>query len=87
MSRERTRRLELWGWILFVVSALLFIASSLRSGDVLSLLGGLFFFAACVVFLVPFRKRRPATDGAVASRVRPGPPSSGELLTGRKPPI
>ncbi|MGF1472820.1 MAG: cytochrome oxidase subunit III [Rubrobacteraceae bacterium] len=49
--------LELWGWLLFVVSALFFIVASLRTGDVLGLLGGLFFFLACGVFLAAFRER------------------------------
>ena len=51
------RTLELLGWVLFVVSSLFFISSSLKSGDVLSLVGGLLFFVACIVFLIPlFRK-------------------------------
>lgn len=61
MSKGRPRKsekLELWGWVLFVVSALFFIVASLRTGDVVGLLGGLFFFLACVVFLAAFRGRR-----------------------------
>ena len=56
-SRRRGENLELWGWILFVVSALFFIVASLRSGDIVGLLGGVFFFLACGVFLVAFRER------------------------------
>ena len=54
---KRSERLELWGWILFVVSALFFMIASLRTGDVIGLLGGSFFFLACLVFLVSFRER------------------------------
>ncbi len=50
------RKCQLWGWILFVVSAMFFIATSLRAGDMLGFLGGLFFLIACVVFLIPFFK-------------------------------
>lgn len=57
-SRRKNERLELWGWILFVVSALFFIFASLRTGDVIGLLGGVFFLLACVVFLAAFRGRR-----------------------------
>lgn len=46
-------RYQLWGWILFVFSALFFIATSLRAGDLLGLAGGLLFLLACFVFLVP----------------------------------
>ncbi len=59
---KKRRRFELWGWILFVVSALFFIFASLRTGDVIGLLGGIFFLLACLVFLTgyidPEGKRR-----------------------------
>ena len=53
MSREHRHHWQLWGWILFIVSALFFIATSLSAGDPLGLLGGVFFLVACFVFLVP----------------------------------
>jgi predicted membrane channel-forming protein YqfA (hemolysin III family) len=46
-------RFQLCGWILFIVSAVFFIASSIRAGDMLSLTGGLFFLVACLVFMIP----------------------------------
>lgn len=48
------KRYELGGWLLFVVSALFFIASSIRNGDVIGLLGGVFFLLACVAFLTSY---------------------------------
>lgn len=56
-SRGRNERLELWGWGLFVVSAAFFIVASLRTGDIVGLLGGIFFLLACLVFLAAFRGR------------------------------
>ena len=53
MTKATAHRLQLWGWIIFIFSALFFIASSIRAGDPLSLLGGLLFLVACFVFLVP----------------------------------
>ena len=53
MPRSLNHRFQLWGWILFIFSALFFIASSIRAGDQLSLLGGVLFLVACFVFLVP----------------------------------
>jgi hypothetical protein len=47
-------RFQILGWILFIVSALGFIASSLKSGDMLALIGGAFFLVACFVFLIPY---------------------------------
>jgi hypothetical protein len=41
------------GWLLFIVSALFFIAAAWRAGDMLALVGGIFFLVACFSFLVP----------------------------------
>lgn len=41
------------GWLLFIVSALFFIAAGWRAGDMLALGGGIFFLVACIAFLVP----------------------------------
>ena len=51
MSREI--KFQFWGWVLFVICALLFLASSLRSGDILSILASIAFLVACVVFMIP----------------------------------
>ena len=60
-GHERETRLQLCGWALFVISACFFIVASLRDGDLIGLLGGIFFLLACLVFLVPFisTRRRP----------------------------
>ena len=46
-------RFQLLGWVLFVFSALFFITSSINAGDLVSLIGGLLFLFACLVFLIP----------------------------------
>ena len=53
-KEKRNRKFQLWGWGLFIVSALFFIASNIRSKDLTGLFGSLFFLVACFVFLVPF---------------------------------
>jgi len=53
MSQTTQNRFQLWGWILFVLSAMFYIASSIRAGDPISLAGGTLFLLACLVFLVP----------------------------------
>ena len=53
---SRARMFQLWGWILFIVSALFFIAASVRAGDMLGLGGGIFFLIACFVFLFGMRE-------------------------------
>ncbi len=56
-KQNRSERLEFWGWILFVVSALFFILASVRTGDIVGFLGGFFFLVACVAFLLAFKGR------------------------------
>ena len=52
------RAVEVLGWILFVLSALGFIVSSVRSGDLPGLAGGVLFLAGCLAFLLPLLTRR-----------------------------
>jgi hypothetical protein len=52
------RSLHLGGWVLFIVSALFFIASGLRAGDTVGVLGGIFFLVGCLAFLVPMLRPR-----------------------------
>jgi F0F1-type ATP synthase assembly protein I len=53
MTRELERRIQLFGWVLFIISAIGFIASSAKSRDVFGIVGGIFFLVACFVFLIP----------------------------------
>ena len=53
----RNETINIIGWILFVFSALAFIASSLRAGDMVGLAGGVLFLVACLIFLIPFFRR------------------------------
>lgn len=52
-KRKRELNFQLWGWLLFIVCAILFIAASIKNQDALTLMGSLFFLIACVVFLIP----------------------------------
>ena len=51
------RRIHIAGWILFILSALGFIVSSLRNGDIPGIAGGVLFLAGCLVFLIPVLRR------------------------------
>ena len=53
---KREDLLQLFGWILFVICALLFLASSIRNRDMLAFYGSLIFLVACFVFMVPLYK-------------------------------
>ena len=52
-SRNRRRKFHLCGWVLFLVCAGFFIASSVEGGNILSLTGSIIFLIACVVFIIP----------------------------------
>jgi len=62
-DREREMRFSLWGWGLFVACALFFIASSLQSHNLLSLIGSIIFLVACFVFLYPLVKKNGRDQG------------------------
>jgi hypothetical protein len=53
MSQHAQHRYQLWGWILFIGSAIFFMVSSIRANDPVSLIGSTLFLLACFVFLVP----------------------------------
>jgi predicted membrane channel-forming protein YqfA (hemolysin III family) len=52
-GRTRETKFHLWGWIFFVICALLFIASSIRNHDVLALVASFLFLVGCVIFMIP----------------------------------
>jgi predicted membrane channel-forming protein YqfA (hemolysin III family) len=54
---------QIAGWILFIICAILFLASSLKSHDTLAFIGSLAFLIACIVFLIPiFRTFKNSED-------------------------
>jgi hypothetical protein len=50
--------LALVGWFLFLCSSIGYIVSSWSSGDVAALAGSVLFFCACLVFILPYFRRR-----------------------------
>jgi predicted membrane channel-forming protein YqfA (hemolysin III family) len=57
-DRNREMRFHLCGWILFLVCAGFFIASSIENNNILSLAGSIIFLIACLVFIVPLVIRK-----------------------------
>jgi hypothetical protein len=62
MSQATQNRFQLWGWILFIASALFFMISSIRAGDPVSLAGGALFLVACFVFMAPLLARHETAE-------------------------
>ena len=59
---KREARFHLWGWLLFLVCAGFFIASSIESNDILGLVGSIIFLIACVVFITPFAMKKGRSE-------------------------
>ena len=56
MSDDHTKhevKFQLWGWVLFILCAGFFIASSIKNKDIFSLVASFIFLAACVIFIIP----------------------------------
>tara|TARA_B110000438_G_scaffold211090_1_gene203120 strand:- start:794 stop:958 length:165 start_codon:yes stop_codon:yes gene_type:complete len=51
----KNRNINILGWILFLISAVGFIVSSLE--NFWALFGSIFFLIACLVFLIPFFRK------------------------------
>ena len=62
MSQITQHRFQLWGWILFIASAIFFMVSSINAGDPVSLIGGALFLVACFIFLAPLLAQLAVVD-------------------------
>ena len=49
---------QLAGWILFIICAIFFVASSLKNQDILTFIASVIFLIACIVFLIPLVRSR-----------------------------
>jgi predicted membrane channel-forming protein YqfA (hemolysin III family) len=52
-DRNREAKLHFLGWILFILCAVLYTASSIRNHDVLAIAASILFLVGCVVFMIP----------------------------------
>ncbi len=46
-------RLQLWGWVLFVLCAGLYLAANIEAKSTLGIIGSVVFLVACFVFMIP----------------------------------
>ncbi|MCB9454473.1 MAG: cytochrome oxidase subunit III [Anaerolineaceae bacterium] len=54
-SSENTR-LQLWGWVLFVLCAGLYLAANIEAKSTLGIIGSIVFLVACFVFMIPLMR-------------------------------
>ncbi|QEN08997.1 hypothetical protein EXM22_13730 [Oceanispirochaeta crateris] len=50
---KTNHKYQLCGWILFLLCAVLYLISGMKSKDYISIVGSILFFIACFVFLIP----------------------------------
>lgn len=50
----RQKTYDITGWTLFAIGCLVFIVQGLRNGEVLTLVGSVFFMVGVLVVLVPY---------------------------------
>ncbi len=62
------RFFEAAGWIIFIASAAMFTAASVRAGDPYGTAGSVLFLGACFVFLVPLVREAKQRSAAVRNR-------------------
>ena len=53
---------QISGWVLFIICAIFFIASSLKNHDTLTFIGSVIFLIACIVFLIPILSEYKTTE-------------------------
>jgi predicted membrane channel-forming protein YqfA (hemolysin III family) len=52
-SKCNELKYQLVGWVLFIICAIFFLASSFKNHDILSIIASIVFLIACIVFLIP----------------------------------
>jgi hypothetical protein len=53
---ERSRKIQVYGWLLFVVCSLFFVADAIVNGGPLAIIASVLFFLGCFVFVVALRQ-------------------------------
>lgn len=51
------RQLQIWGWVLFVLCAVLYLGANIEAHSTLGIIGSVVFLAACAVFMIPLLRR------------------------------
>ena len=52
---------QITGWILFILCAVVYLASGVKNKDILTITGSIFFLIACIVFMYPLLRKNGST--------------------------
>ena len=63
-TRNRERKFQLSGWILFLLCSGFFIGSAIKANDILVLAGSIIFLGGCIVFIIPMVIKGKQDEGS-----------------------
>ena len=63
-GKNKDLKVQLWGCILFVICAVLFILAGVRAQDIVTIAASVMFLLGCVVFMIPLLKATRQDDQA-----------------------
>ena len=55
-EKKKDLKAQLWGWVLFVICAVLFTLSGVRARDILAVAASIIFLLGCAIFMIPLVK-------------------------------
>jgi choline-glycine betaine transporter len=55
-EKNKDLKAQLWGWVLFVICAVLFTLSGVRARDILAIAASIIFLLGCAIFMIPLVK-------------------------------
>jgi len=55
-DKKKDLKVQLWGWVLFVICAVLFAFSGVRARDILAIAASIIFLLGCAIFMIPLVK-------------------------------
>jgi len=67
---EQKIKYQIAGWMLFIICAIFFIASSLRNHDTFTFIGSVIFLIACIAFLIPLANSKKTKNETKISGVK-----------------
>ena len=65
IQKKQESKQQLVGWILFILCAIFFIASSLKNRDALTFIGSVLFLISCIVFIIPLVRKMKNTEDEI----------------------
>jgi len=56
-NKINEKNFHLAGWVLFTLCSFFYLSSSVITGDIIGIIGGVLFFLGCLAFMIPMFKK------------------------------